>query len=211
MMMKTRILKLMVVAVFAIIPMVVNAQVQFNLKQGMVVSTLSNFGDLGDNNHPSLSFTAGAFAVIPLSQYVSFQPELNYIRKGRYEKNTMTGISSKFSQASDYLQLPLLVRLTPNDLLGDSKAKFFFTTGLYESLLLHSEQTVKTGNTSTGTDITSNIKKNDLGFILGGGVQFPFRSKMLQVEVRYDMGLTKISDQIDYHTKALSLTLGMTL
>jgi hypothetical protein len=210
--MKTKNLKSVLIAIIALVPVLSEAQVQFYLKQGMVVSTLSNIGNLGDNTNSKLTFTVGGFASIPLNNTVSFQPEVNYVRKGRSESMDISGVSAKTSLASDYIQIPLLVRFTPKDLLGDVKSKFFFTTGLYESILLNSEQIVKAGNAISGNNVTSDYKKSDFGLVFGGGVQFPFRQKTLQVELRYDLGLTKVSDSYsNYNTKALSLTLGMVL
>jgi hypothetical protein len=42
------------------------------------------------------------------------------------------------------------------------------------------------------------------------GVTFPVKKLTLQADLRYDMGLSEVNFQPeDYHTKALSLTIGI--
>jgi len=207
--MNTKIFASMVLAL-VLIPVFSNAQVSFTLKQGVTASTLSEIGDLGDNNNISLSYTIGGFAIIPLNGKLSFQPEVNYNRKGRFEKSTISGITQRASQSYDFIQVPLLLRVTPANMLTNSNAKVFFNGGVYEGFVLKSQALVKANDAIVGTDITDKTKNNDFGVVFGGGVEFPFRSMMLQFDLRYDMGLTKITNQSDnFQTKALSLTMGV--
>lgn len=193
-----------------VLSLTANAQVSLNVKHGIVASTFSKPGDLGDNNNVSLSYTAGFFGVIPLSQTFAVQPEINYIRKGRFEKETALGVSNKTSFSANYLQIPLLIRYTAPSVFGTSNAKLFLNTGVYDGILLHSGKRIKTGDEIIGKDQTHDFKSNDVGLIFGGGVQFPVRQFLVQFDLRYDMGLTKITNQSDsYTTKALSLTMGV--
>jgi outer membrane immunogenic protein len=208
--MKTRILKNIIAFSMLLLPLGINAQVSLNVKHGIVASTFSKIGNLGDNEHITLSYTAGVFAIVPMSNSISIQPELNYIRKGRLEEFSTLGVSNKTKSSAEYLQIPVMIRYTPADVLGASKAKLFFNAGMYEGILLHSETRIKSGNELTGVDQTDAFKHTDFGLVFGGGVQFPCKQFLVQFDLRYDMGLTKITNQNDnYHTKALSLTMGV--
>lgn len=208
--MNSKILKSVFAFSILVLSLTTNAQVSLNVKHGIVASTFSKLGDMGDNNNVSLSYTAGFFAVIPTSQAFAIQPEINYIRKGRFEKETAMGISNKVSTSANYLQIPLLVRYTAPSVFGSSNTKLFLNTGVYDGILLHSENRIKAGNEIIGRDETSDFKSNDWGLVFGGGVQFPCRQFLVQFDLRYDMGLTKITNQDDkYTTKALSLTMGV--
>ncbi len=208
--MNSRILKSVFAFSILVLPLTLNAQVSLNVKHGIVASTFSKVGDLGDNDNISLSYTAGFFAVLPVGQTFAIQPEINYIRKGRLEKETTLGITNKTSFSANYLQIPILIRYTAPSVFGSSNAKLFLNTGFYDGILLHSEKRIKIGDELMGEDQTSDFKSNDWGLAFGGGVQFPFRQFVVQFDLRYDMGRTKITNQgDDYSTKALSLTMGV--
>ncbi|HEX2934913.1 MAG TPA: porin family protein [Bacteroidales bacterium] len=208
--MNSRILKSVFAFSILVLSLTTNAQVSLNVKHGIVASTFSKLGNLSDNNNVSLSYTAGFFAVIPTSQYFAIQPEINYIRKGRFEKETSMGVSNRIYSSANYLQIPLMIRYTAPSVFESPNTKLFLNTGIYDGILLHSERRIKIGDELAGKDQTSDYKGNDWGLIFGGGVQFPFRQFLVQFDLRYDMGLTKITNQNDnYTTKALSLTMGV--
>lgn len=208
--MNSRILKSVFAFSILVLSLTTNAQVSLNVKHGMVASTFSKLGDLGDNNNISLSYTAGFFATVPLSNSFSLQPEINYVSKGRFEKQTAMGVTNRTSLSAKFLQIPLLIRYTAPNVFGESSTKLFLNTGVYDGILLHSERRIKTGDDMIGKDQTSDFKGSDWGLVFGGGVQFPFRQFLVQFDLRYDMGLSKITNQNDnYSTKALSLTMGV--
>ena len=67
------------------------------------------------------------------------------------------------------------------------------------------------GSSEWKDDSYSGVDKDpDLGLVLGMGVTFPVKKLTLQADLRYDMGLSEVNFQPeDYHTKALSLTIGI--
>jgi hypothetical protein len=208
--MKTRILKSAFAFSILVLPFALNAQVSLNVKHGIVASTFSKLGDLGDNSNLSVSYTAGFFAIVPLNSSFAVQPEINYVKKGRLENETTLGIANKTSSSGSYLQVPVLMRYTAPGVFGSSNAKLFLNTGFYDAILLHSEKRIKIGDELVGEDQTKTYKHNDVGLVFGGGVQFPFKQFLVQFDLRYDMGLTNITNQNDdYSTKALSLTMGV--
>jgi len=186
------------------------AQVKPMVRLGIAASTLSSIGDLYDNDCISVSYVAGGAAIIPIKGIVSVQPELNLIRKGRYDNERVSGTRVKSLLFIDYIQVPVLFRITPTSLTEGLKSKVFFNVGPYGSLLLNAKSRVKNGGKSVTTDQKDNLKDSDFGLILGSGIQFPFNKMTFQIDLRYDMGLTKVSEiSDDYNTKSLSLAFGI--
>jgi hypothetical protein len=90
------------------------------------------------------------------------------------------------------------------------KTKVYFNAGPYVAALLKSQN--KPENvTEWKDDSYSGVDKDpDLGLVLGMGVTFPVKKLTLQADLRYDMGLSKVNFQPDdYHTKAMSISLGI--
>jgi outer membrane immunogenic protein len=186
------------------------AQVKPVIRLGIVASTFSSIGDIYDNDCISVSYVAGGAAIIPVKSIISIQPEINFLRKGRYDSEKISGIRIKTLQYVNYLQVPILLRLTPVSLTEGLKSKIFFNVGPYGSLLINAKNRVKTNGKTTTSDQKDSYKGSDLGLIIGSGVQFPIKRTNFQVDLRYDMGFTKVSEISDnYSTKALSLAIGI--
>lgn len=209
--MKTNFFKKMAFLAVIVIPFSTFGQIKPLVKLGLSMSTLSQRGDLCDNNNYTASYNVGGSVLIPLGSQVDFQPEVNLIRKGRFDENTNAGITTKNIQYINYLQVPLMFRCTPNGLLGDSKSKVFLNIGPYGSLLLNAKSRVDVAGNITTTNQNDYFKKSDFGLTLGGGVQFPVKSNTFQIDLRYDLGLSRVTpvSANDYNTKALNLSIGL--
>ena len=203
--------KLMSIAAMLImtIPFHAGAQVSIGTRQGITFSTLSQIGNLYDNNQIAVSYTGGIFANIPVKGALAFQPELNYIRKGRCSETELSGTSQETDCNYNYLQVPVMMRYTA-DLTGKSSTKIFFNAGPYAAFLFKTESKLKSGEELPANTLTDNHKDPDLGFILGGGITVPLSKFRIQLDLRYDMGLTKLNNQPDdFRTKSLSLAAGI--
>src|SRR5690606_26775511 len=83
----------------------------FGIKGGVNFTNLIT-KDIHHNNVLT-SFNAGVFAILPLSNFIAVQPELNYSRKGAelvYDNIFAEG-SAAFKL--NYLEVPLLVKVNP--------------------------------------------------------------------------------------------------
>ena len=207
--MKTNKMIRIAVILLTIVPFMARAQVSFGTRQGITISTLSKPGDLYDNDQLTVSYTGGVFASIPLVKNLAVQPEINYIRKGRCSENNISGTSQETTCKYNYLQVPVLARYS-SSLSGYPKSSIFFNAGPYAAVLLKSERNLSNGNELPASQVTETDKSPDLGLILGGGITFPVNKFKFQVDLRYDMGLSKLDNQPDdYRTKALSLAVGI--
>ncbi|MCE1198365.1 MAG: PorT family protein [Marinilabiliales bacterium] len=198
--------QLLIPAMILMLVMPAMGQVNYGLRTGLAVSTLSDKGDLCDNSQATLSWTAGAFLGVPVSNSFYIQPELNYIRKGRSNETTELGTLLKTDYSLNYLQIPVLLQYRDNQLIGSEKYIFYINAGPYASLAL-SDKVDPSGNAT----VTAS-KKNDWGATFGIGMETPIAGQQIRFDLRYDMGLSKIANQPeDYRTKCLSLTVGIRL
>ena len=182
------------------------AQNQFGLRTGVSATTLSELGNLPDNNHFIFSYFAGAFYDIQLSKSVAFQPEINYIRKGRDNETTELNTAASTDFMLHYLQVPLLFQYRDANSFEKSGSFFFVNAGPYAGFALSSQ------THPSNSALTPDSNKTDLGFILGVGYQTPICKKNIRFDLRYDMGVASIANQpSDYRTKALSFTVGIAL
>lgn len=206
--MKTKILALVIFTMAIILTVPVYAQVSFGTRHGLAISTLAKTGDLYDNDEMHFSYTGGIFVVAPIKGVFAVQPELNYICKGRSNETTEF-IETSYQSRYHYLQVPVLARFNTN-LSMTENTKVYFNAGPYVSALLKS-QNKPDGSSEWKDDSYSGVDKDpDLGLVLGMGVTFPVKKLTLQADLRYDMGLSEVNFQPeDYHTKALSLTIGI--
>jgi hypothetical protein len=190
-------------------PSALKAQTAFGFRNGLVISTLSKIGEIGDNDNLTVSYTAGAFASFSLNKSFAVQTELNYQRKGRSNEPVSVLSDRQMTRDLDYLQLPVLLRYDFAD-DGSGKVRFFINAGPYASVLLHSVNRISSGDETTVTVSSEKTKNMDSGVVFGGGCLIPVKKHLLQLDWRYDMGLTAVLTQPqDYQTKALTLTAGI--
>ena len=188
------------------------AQINFGLRNGVAATTFSDKGDLYNDNNVTFSYTAGAFATIPVYKSFAIQPELNYVRKGRSNETTELNTTVETDFMLHYLQVPVLFQYRNNQLLNKSGSVFYINVGPYAAFVLNT-QTRVSDNTNEGALVpVSDSKNTDWGTTFGVGFQTPIFKKDICFDLRYDMGLSEIEQQpTEYRTKALSLTIGIVL
>jgi hypothetical protein len=82
------------------------AQFKFGVKAGVNRSNIT--GDVIWGYHAMFNYNAGVFAVLPITKFVSFGPELLYDRKGG--QNPEAGVNEWAHES--YLDIPLMMRYT---------------------------------------------------------------------------------------------------
>ena len=188
------------------------AQINVGLRHGIAATTFSDNGNLYKDNNVTLSYTAGAFATIPVAKSLAIQPELNYVRKGRSNetKELTTPIETDFML--HYLQVPVLLQYRNDQLLNKSGSVFYFNGGPYAAFALSTQTRVSKSSEGGIIVPLDDSKKMDWGATLGIGFQTPIRQKDVRFDLRYDLGLSEIELQpSEYRTKALSFTIGILL
>ncbi len=144
------------------------------IKAGMNMADIT--GD-AENTDMKAGLVVGAFAELNLGM-VNIQPELLYSMKGAK--------SDDISNEYNYFEIPVLVKYKlplPGKLTPSVYAGPVF------SLLLSAE--------SDGNDIKDQLKNNDIGIIIGAGINMDMSSYVLTFDARYNMGLSDINNLDD--------------
>jgi len=185
------------------------AQINFGLRNGIAATTFADKGNLANNNNVTLSYTAGAFASIPVINSFGIRPELNYIRKGRSNETYELNTSVETDFMLHYLQVPVLFQYRNDMGLKKSGSVFYINAGPYAAFPLNTQTRVPDNNDSALVPV-SDSKNTDWGATMGIGFQTPIFKQDICFDLRYDMGLSEIEQQpTDYRTKSLSLTVGI--
>jgi hypothetical protein len=182
------------------------AQINYGVRNGVAATTFSLKGNLPDNNNVTFSYTAGAFVDLPICKTVFVQPEVNYVRKGRSQETTELNTTVETDYLIHYLQVPVLLQYRDNEMQANRGYIFYVNAGPYAAFALNDQTHPTLSNMPAGNMNT------DWGASLGIGIQTPIIGKDIRFDLRYDMGLSEIANQPeDYRTKALSLTVGISL
>lgn len=182
------------------------AQINLGVRNGIAATTFAPKGNLPDNNNVTFAYTAGAFLDLQVSKSLFVQPEINYVRKGRSMETTELNTSIETDYTIHYLQIPVLLQYRDDEMQNKHGYIFYFNAGPFVALALDDQ------TKPVLAVIPAESRKTDWGATLGIGIQTPICGKDIRFDLRYDMGLSEIANQPkDYRTKALSLTVGISL
>lgn len=160
---------------------------QIGIKGGVNSSSI-NGDDIGDTKSRT-SFNAGLVAELPLSNRISFQPEIMYSGQGfdiqEFDQDNVFDTDDNLEYQLDYVQVPLLLKAyLVEGLSVEAGPQFGFKVN----------EEIDYEPTSDGGDIEiddedSYVKDFDAGVALGASYKF---NNGFFVSGRYVMGLTNI-------------------
>lgn len=158
----------------------------------------ANFrGDDVEGNSSRKALVVGGFVKINLLNIIALQPEVLYSGKGaEFEVN-----SNKTTTKITYLEIPLLIRLNTIN-AGVLKAGLIAGPSFAFTLSAKSDD----------TDIKNSIKSNDMGAVVGIGVDLGAGVISLTGDVRYTLGLNSIDDSgadLDIKNGVFSVMVGI--
>ena len=208
--MKTRFVLIALVAVLLTVTQELNAQFKFGIHAGINLETQAELGELWNNAEIYPGYLLGGFAEYKAGKSISLQTEINYQTKGEKVSTASDGENSVTKREFKYITVPLLVKETIHDAgLGD-KWDIDFFTGPYAGYLLSAESKVTGGSTSNNENIDDQVETSDFGILFGGGVKYHLAGgRIINAELRYQMGLAKIDKQDpDLRNKGMGLTIG---
>jgi hypothetical protein len=162
-----------------------NNESKFGIKGGVNFSNLYT-KDVDDQNVLT-GYTIGVFTQVPLTNWVSFQPELLYTTKGaelEYDNAFVEG-TGKFRL--NYIEVPVLLKINLTD-------HFNIHAGPYAAFLVNSKITNEdaNGNINFEDEVDSNdLNKFDYG--LAAGLGFDFDN--FGIGARYNYGLSTVGKE----------------
>jgi hypothetical protein len=172
----------------------VNAQVQFGVKAGYNLTSVTQSGSQNESGIKSKSgFHGGFLASIPLANAFFVQPEIVYSGQG-------AGFSDGTQTASlnyNYLNVPILVKY-------QSEMGLFAETGPQVGFLLSANESSQ----GISVDIKSNSQSIDFSWAFGVG--YKLSSLPLGIDARYNLGLTNmLKDSPDETVKNSVFQIGL--
>jgi len=198
--------------VFLLCPHQLSAQ--FGMKAGVNFSTLSQ----KSANLVSLSwksttgFTLGAFYTIGINDYLAFQPELYYSKKGGQLEASVLGLLGSKSLEIHYLEVPLLLKLRFPTQSSISPSLFIGPYGAYK---LSSGGKIDILGYELEEGLIG-ITDSDFGLVFGGGIDYKVSNVTVILDIRYDLGLVNVGEPVlgvenEIKTRSLVLMLGFGL
>lgn len=179
------------------------AQFDWGVKLGANASTMSEIGDICDDNGLKAGFNVGVIAKYQLNDWVALKSGIDYQVKGL--KCDLKDQDSELKDNLQYLILPVKAEFSASEKAGFKNGqRLFLATGPYFGYLLNAEETIK-----DQTKDLDDLNDFDFGWSFELGMEFPvLKNKALQVSLNYDMGISEISDGADTQNKSASLNLG---
>ena len=182
--------KLLSIAFIAFLGFTANAQVNFGVKGGVNIASIT--GDETDGIKSNVGFHLGAVAEIEISELLSFQPELLFSTQGgKYEESEeILGVTVNYEEKVNlsYINVPLILKVYVSD-------GFAFEVGPQFGLLVgaKSKYDISGGGESESGD--EDIKDFVSGLDLGAGFGASFKTESgLFFGARYVLGLSNIND-----------------
>jgi len=183
----------------------VYAQIRFGINAGAAFSnyTVSNSGspDQATNFKSRTGFTAGVVLDVPVSNYISFQPAVNFVQKGLKDTETGDGTTLTTTLNVDHLEMPLNVVLNTS---GGANG-LFIGAGPALAYGLSGQWRITDGTNSItkkvmfGNTEDDGLKKMDLEANFIAGYRF---SKGLTISANYNLGLSNLSPVSDGSMKS---------
>jgi len=185
--------------------------IKLGVKGGVNIADLGG-SDVGDTKTKS-GLIAGAFAEFMIGDMFAVQPEVLYSQKGT--KAAEAGVDAKLKL--DYIEIPVLLKV--NIPIEGSKVHPNVYAG--PALAIKSSCKLSGSDGSVSIDLDCDdplivdaigeefpIKSTDFGLVFGGGISFDVGGADVGVDVRYNLGLTKILDvdpSTDTKNKVISI------
>lgn len=167
-------------------------KLRVGINTGLNVSTLSEPGNIYDNEALKTGFGGGLALKYSISESFGMQSGIIYEQKGFREKRDFSNNVGEYSGTYNYITVPLVAEGSMI-LLGNTR--LYGQTGLYAGFKTHAENAVDlTVNEIMPVVTNSEINETDYGWIFGGGVQVPAGSHLIQLGFRYSLGLYEVSD-----------------
>lgn len=151
------------------------------------------------------TLVVGGFVKINLLNIIALQPEVLYSGKGAKVETSSSKITDKIA----YLEIPILLRVNT---INAGVLKAGLIGGPSFAFRLSAKRTTEANGQSNETDLKDVIKSNDVGAVIGIGVDLGAGVISLVGDIRYTLGLSSIDDSssnLDIKNGVLSTMVGI--
>lgn len=183
-------------------------KLKLGVTAGLNVSTLSEPGNLYDNEALKTGFGGGIELKYAFNEAFGIRSGLVYEQKGFRKDEEIANRYEKITGMYHYLTVPLLIE---GSLPVNGDTRLYGVTGLYSGFRCYSENALTLeGAESLIAPDKEDINSTDWGWTFGGGVQTSAGKHQIQIGFRYSLGLAEVLEsQSDDRNK--SVLFGVTL
>ncbi len=175
--------------------------IRFGIKGGVNFANLVG-PDLYPNWKTKIGLAAGGFVSFQINRLLAIQPEFFYSQKG----STWKGDLFTYKVNLTFVDIPLLVKFfIPVSAQSALRPNVF--VGPYAGIKMSAKMTVETAEGSDETDM-QDLKKTDLGLVVGGGIDFAVGKGKILLDVRYSFGFSTFSTIEDFKNKVFTVLVG---
>jgi hypothetical protein len=141
----------------------------------------------------SIKFVAGLAFILPLTDVIALQPELLFQQKGAERKYTVLGQEFTNDITYNYIDIPLLLRLSLGDTYGEGLG-LYLNAGVYGAYALSgkSKNSSVLGDSETEFTFDGADDQTRLDYGLAGGVGVTIGN--LFFDLRYTHGINNLLD-----------------
>ncbi|MBN2362815.1 PorT family protein [candidate division WOR-3 bacterium] len=195
-----------------------NAEALVGIKTGLNVSSF--YGGQMNDDGTRRGFYVGSFVNLPVTNFLSVQPEFYFTSKGK-ENTYMIGFTKyKKSICIYYLECPVLFKLK---VLDRGTLRYNLLAGPYYSFFAGGISNFPVGSDPVTEDIeyllNGKVRESDFGFTIGAQldiVVLDFKSWIVSIDIRHTLGLNPVHTRedellflIDQKNKTTSMMVGL--
>ncbi|MDP2914716.1 MAG: porin family protein [Candidatus Aminicenantes bacterium] len=175
--------------------------IRFGIKGGVNFANLVG-PDLDSNWKTKTGLAAGGFVSFQINRLLAIQPEFFYSQKG----STWKDPDVTYKVNLTFVDIPLLVKFfIPVSAQSALRPNVF--VGPYAGIKMSAKLTMETAEGRDETDF-EDLKKTDLGLVVGGGIDFAVGKGKILLDVRYSFGFSSFSNIEDFKNKVFTVLAG---
>ncbi len=169
--------------------------IKFGVKGGFSLADLTFKPEITNSPFTNKAGAVGGISLnVGLCSFFSLQPEVLYVQKGTKGSDTVEGVEITGKYEVDYIEVPLLLNFSFAK-EGSSFVPSVYA-GPYAGLNARAKMKMSSGGESYSADFKDYVKDTDFGLTFGIGLGKKIGSGKLVLDVRYDLGLTNIGEDM---------------
>jgi len=193
-----------------LVPALHAQELQFELKTGMLVSTLSGESAAESNFDPRTGLSGGFAVRYQRYSGLGIQAEMLYLGKGSYADGLIDGIPVRARFDLTYIEIPILLsyrmdlrtRFSPRFFAGPS-----FSRNI-DALITYRAR----GSQTEFTEEDTSVEGTDFGYVAGVGFEFDLGGERVFFETRGLFGQSNVRERDDFplYNRSVGFLFGIT-
>jgi hypothetical protein len=169
--------------------------IKLGVKGGFSLADLTFKPELTDSPLTSKAGAVGGISLnVGIASFFSLQPEVLYVQKGTKGSDTVEGVEITGKYELDYVEVPLLLNFSFAK-EGSSFVPSIFA-GPYAGFNARAKIKVTEDGESYSEDFKDSVKDTEFGLTFGIGLGKKIGHGKIVLDVRYDLGLTNIGEEM---------------